>query len=68
MIIYLIRDFLNFDGFTNFQILIIWKCAYFLNWIILEIWLLYEFVNSGNLMIFKIVKFGKFLQFSNMEN
>ena len=60
MIIYLIGDFWNFDSFTNCQILIIWKFAYFHNWIISEIWLFYEFVNSENLIFFKIAKLENF--------
>ena len=45
-----------------------WKFSKFRNSAILEIWLLYEFVNNENLMIYKIVKLRKFSEFSKLEN
>ena len=33
-----------------------------------EILLFYEFVNNENLMIFEIIKCGKFLEFTELEN
>ena len=50
-----IWNYWNFDILQDFKF---WKFANFRNWTISEIWLFYEFVDDGNLIIYKIVKFG----------
>ena len=52
MIIYhRIRNFLNFD---ILKVVKLWKFANFWNWTISEIWLFYEFIDNGNLILFII--------------
>ena len=58
-----IRNFLNFDSFTNCQI---WKICWFLKFNNFRTLIFFEFVNNRNLMIFENLKLLNF--FFNLEN
>ena len=52
-----------FEIWIALQIVKFWKFANFWHSTISEIWLFYEFIDNGNLMIFEIVKMGNFWNF-----